>query len=133
MIHLTPFLFIQNPSRIVKLQDLRHHHGSVDVGQPSESVEFRWNWSFLGSLMQCLVGSVCPSTCSMLALLLPGESFSGVHIYQRERGNRTEQWIVRIGELEREIVLAHSCHDPHMKTYVVVERTVVVVDGERAL
>jgi hypothetical protein len=85
MIHLTPFLFIQNPSRIVKLQDLRHHHGSVDDGQPSESVEFRWDWRFLGGLVQRLVGSVCPSTYSMLALLLPGESFSVICIPKRER------------------------------------------------
>ena len=38
--------------------------------------------------------------------------------YTKERGNRPEQWIGRIGELEREIILAHSCHDPHMKTCV---------------
>jgi hypothetical protein len=85
MIQLTPFLFVQNPSRIVELQDLRHRHGSVDDGQPSESVEFRWDWGFLGGLVQCLVGSVCPSTYSMLALLLSGESFSMVHISKREK------------------------------------------------
>ena len=114
MIHCTPFLLIENPSRIVELQDLRCHHGFVDDGQPSKSVEFRWFRGFVGGLMQCLVGSVCPSTYSMLAPLLPGESFSVVHVSKRERGNLTEQWIVRIRELEREIVFAHSCHIPHI-------------------
>jgi len=80
----SPFLLIQNPSRIVELQDLRCHHGSVDDGQPSESVEFRWDRGFVGGLVQCLVGSVCPSTYSMLAPPLPGESFSVVHASKRE-------------------------------------------------
>ena len=100
----------------MELQDLCAN-GSVDDGQPSESVEFRWDGGFLGGLVQCLVGSVCPSTYSMLALLPPGESFSVVHISKREE-IALSSGIVRIGELEREIVLAHSCHDPYMKTCV---------------
>jgi hypothetical protein len=43
-----------------------------------------------------------PFNFSMLALLLSGERFSVVHI--PKRGNRREQWIGRIGELEREII-----------------------------
>ena len=44
------------------------------------------------------------------------ELFRGTCI--KERGNRSEHWVVRIGELEREIVFAHSCYDPQMKACV---------------
>jgi hypothetical protein len=41
MIHRRPFLSIQNPSRIVEVQDLRCNHGSIGDRQPYESVEFK--------------------------------------------------------------------------------------------
>jgi hypothetical protein len=86
MINSTPFPFFQNPSRIVELQDLQCNHGFVDNEQPSASVEFRWDWGFLSSLLQCLLRSMWPSTYSVVALLLllPGECFPW-YIYQRER------------------------------------------------
>ena len=50
-------------------------------------------------------------------ILSPGESFSVVHVSNRDEIGLSSG-IVRIGELEQEIVLAHSCHNPYMKTCV---------------